>query len=373
MRQISASLFLFLFVHLSVSSAQAKTFQLQDTPTLIKKATVEYNKHLKVSEFTKSQLDVEGPFLKDFETHLKTSKIKNFWKAELVGDTVFFKKKDFQLKLKPTDIKNIYQISMKINGKNVFLNFKDGFTKNYELLKSVTAVKSISLWDLIIPKVYAGEIEAPEELDEALSSTLSWSSRVLSLVNDEGKVEKEKICNLNEKEKSSYIPRTNPSVMLDEIKYFIKVQNKYAKPLIQNNREYVSSGGTECFEKCQWAKEFEGCISEMALRRKTAISSNEMYGFSCFQKYEDGGIYLNSDILNQSSLESYAESYDSQISEIEHDKKYECGVTINESDRASCEKKMANRLSTLKANCPPDEKSASQPSVRSRSNSTTDR
>jgi hypothetical protein len=169
---------------------------------LNKKITAQYNKNLKVNEFVQSKVDVEGPFLKDFKTHLKTTKIKNLWKAQLIGDTVYFKKKNSQLKLKLIDIKNVYQISMRVNGKEISLNFKDGFTKNYALLKSTIAVKDVSLWDSIldtvIPKLYADSIMTPpEELDEELSSALGWSSWALSIVKDESKVEKEKFCNLN--------------------------------------------------------------------------------------------------------------------------------------------------------------------------------
>jgi hypothetical protein len=357
-------------VFLSVQVTQAKKFEMKSVSSSALKITDQYNKNLNVDKFLNSHLNLDESFSKDFKNHLRSTKIRKFLKSQLIGDTVFFKDKKIQIKLKPIEIKNNYVILMQINGQSMTLNTKDGFAKNYAQLLAITQPKSTSLWDLVIPRVYAANLAAPKELDEALSSALSWSSWAMSAVSSDGKIEKEKICNLNEKEAASYTPGISPEVMLDEIKYFVEVQNKYAKPLIQNDRGYIASGGTECMGKCEWAKEFESCLTDMAERRNNAISSSGVYGLSCFKRYEDDGIYLSSDLLNQ-SLQSYDESYDAKVNSITNDIKYKCGAMIHDDEAASCRKNMANRLAELNAVCPPDEKSAAQvsnPKSKARSN-----
>lgn len=356
MKTLSISLVLFLTVQL----AHAKNFEMKSMSLSAQKTTEQYNKNLNVANFLNSKLEMDESFLKEFKAHLKMTNTNEFLKAQLIGDTVFFKNKKIQLKLKPIEIKNSYVVLMQINGKSMTLNVKDGFKKNYARLESLTQQKNANLWDIIIPKAYADELKAPKELEAALDSALSWSSWAISAVSNEGKIEKEKICKLNEKESKSYTPGFSSEITFEEIKYFVEVQNKYVKPLIQNDSGYIASGGTECTGKCEWAQEFESCLMTMAERRKDAISASEVYGLSCFKRYEDNGVYLSSDLLSQ-PLQSYGESYEGQLKSIEHDTKFECGTIIDDhrEEKALCNKRMVNRLAELNARCPPDEKAAS--------------
>src|SRR5690606_25779196 len=139
----------------------------------------------------------------------------------------------------------------------------------------------------------AEDITPPKKLEEALG--LGMISSIIGTVTFKSPdvVLKTKICALNLKEKSNFSSSGTNEDLFEEIKYFVKVQDTYVRPLM---RDQTSSGGEVCGERCQRGKDLQKCVVEMAERRKAAIDRSGRFGFSCFTKFEDNFTYLNSEL-----------------------------------------------------------------------------
>jgi hypothetical protein len=348
MKKLHLAMFFLLFLNLNL--ANAFNFQETDTKTLLKKVTDDYNKYLTANVFFASSSNINKDFLKDFKSCTKKMNVEVFWKADLIGETIYLKKDDKMVTLQFVDLINTSHFVFKINGKLVSIDIKDDFQKNLALMKTAVHFKFVQMWDYILPSANAEELEAPnDELDEALSSVFTMTAWFNDFFVAQIRTEKEKFCNLNKKEKTQgYQTNLRDREVFKEIEYFVKVQNQYVKSEIKTNKY----GSEVCLDKCADAMELKTCLQDLALRRKDKIESNNEYGVFCLKKYDGDGLYLNTSL----SLVDSTQGFEQQLKILE-DKRAKC-TTPTWDDEDACRAKIDKKILALKLDCPPDAQTA---------------
>jgi hypothetical protein len=335
-------------------------FHEPDIKPLLVKTTNEYNKNLNSQDFFKSTSHINKNFINDFKSYVESSKVQKFWKADLIGDTVYFKNKQEMVSIKVLEVVTNSRYTIKMNGKTVSIELQDGFAKNLAIMKSTFNSKTATVWDLIIPRANADDIKIPnKDLEQALSSSLGFLDGIWAACVEDMKVEKERFCKLYEKEKNNTIsPAISDDRNFEEIKYFIKIQNHYTKPEIQ------SCGTESCPGRGDIAKEFQNCLIGLAELRKKAIETRDEKGFSCFTKYElgtkgkAGGLYLNSNILSEGLIDK-SESFSAKLAKLDQVEKY-CDILPEDYQVSDCKKSKRINLNRekLSQTCPSNEQTA---------------
>ncbi len=203
---------------------------------------------------------------------------------------------------------------------------------------------------LLTTVAQAEDINPPKRLKEALK--LGMISSVINTVTFKNAdvVLKDKICALNDKERTRYSPPAVNQDLFEEIQYFVKVQERYVRPLMADQ---TASAGEVCRERCQRGKELQNCLLDMSERRKALIELTGLNGFSCFKRYEDGYTYLNADLTEQ-SLEPAEKSFSKKLDSLDRAKRFECGVKISETEKRRCLREITKKENSLIAHCPQD-------------------
>ena len=316
---------------------------------LLKEAVTNYNENRRVNESSKAG----DKFFTEFKKHLKTMVIDELWKAELVGETIYLKSGKKTVAIQIVEIKNENEVTIKIAGREVTLNMTEGFEKNYEAMKKAFAPQS-SFLDLILPRAHAGDTK---QFEEELSSITLMAYHLVAVWKSENDKEQDRICALNEAEKSKFPTYfATAEVRLAEIKYLVRAQNKRTKPGMTD----LASEVNVCRENCEKSKKFQTCIQELAERRQQELARSGHY-FTCFKKYEDGYLYLNSEILHR-NLNDREKSPEEEAKAIAEDKRWGCGSKFGEE-----QKRCYANIEARKNACPQDKNSAA---VSRKSNNT---
>lgn len=332
---------LFLLSFFIFINAHAFSYKEPNLTEVSKKVTASYNKNSGSAKNAK----VDKKFLS--ELNAKASKSNSFWKAEVVGDIVYFKKGRGMFKLQLVEVKTSSHFVMKMNGKTFEFNVENGYQKNYELIKTAMQTKSATLWDIVIPRANAYEIEAPDEMEEQLQDALSWTTWALSYFRDERDLQHERICNLNKAETSSYNGSNRVETLHEEIKFLVRIQDTFVKPYITKSRTYGSMDAPEL------AQELQSCIMGLADRRKKKM---EEYGksYSCYtsQSSSDSHVYLSSTILT-SSLINETDRYEDRVGDLDHELE-RCGIrySYSSTEIEECKSKAQRRFDSQNTNCP---------------------
>jgi hypothetical protein len=192
-----------------------------------------------------------------------------------------------------------------------------------------------------IPQRLKGEID-PGLVTSILNSAFKSSELVM----------KEKVCALDTKERSSgSLTSQLQAEQLEEIKYLVCVQEKYAKPLMG---DVASSGGEVCREKCQRASELQRCIISLAERRRKAIEQSGFKGFQCFTRFENGAMYLDARLQNSNLLTDFKDSFIGQQEFIKR-RMSACRAKVNDWEIKPCLDKVTEYENRLNSNCPQKE------------------
>jgi hypothetical protein len=210
---------------------------------------------------------------------------KYLWKAELIGEMVYFKKNKSMFTVKILSIENTKLTALVNHHEVVF----DGTLKanvNLEKIRKALSEKEFSLLSIFIETAEAATEfpVAPKDLSDAMKSTVGYFESALST---ESTLLTNEICRLNDKEASGEKSFSQEqSVIIDEIRYLREMQN------------------VALLEKIVTQK----CLTDMTQRRQEALEENKQKGFACLFDTQVEERDHNTKIISE-KLVDYNKSY----------------------------------------------------------------